>query len=104
RRHTISKRDWSSDVCSSDLSKYLRVANGLNERRLREQWEEIDRVQEKYPDIKIFKGVEMDILPDGTLDFDDDFLQELDLVIAAIHSSFDQTEEEIMHRDRKSVV
>lgn len=85
-------------ISITDHSKYLRVANGLNETRLRQQWEEIDRVQEQYPDIKIFKGIEMDILPDGTLDFEDDFLRELDLVIGAIHSSFDQTEEEIMHR------
>ena len=40
----------------------------------------------------------MDILPDGELDFSNDFLQELDIVIAAIHSSFNQSEEEIMNR------
>src|SRR5699024_500881 len=43
-------------------------------------------------------GVEMDILPSGELDFETDFLQEMDLVIAAIHSSFTQSEEEIMMR------
>lgn len=82
----------------TDHSKFLRVANGLNEDRLRKQREEIERLRELYPEIKIFAGVEMDILPNGELDFDDHFLQELDFVIGAIHSSFNQSEEEIMKR------
>lgn len=85
-------------IAITDHSKFLRVANGLDEKRLREQREEIDRLNEKYDDIHIFAGVEMDILPDGTLDFSDDMLKELDIVIAAIHSSFHQSEEEIMKR------
>src|SRR5699024_4130802 len=85
-------------IASTDTSKYLRLANGLDEKRLLEQREEIDRLNDKYPDIHIFAGVEMDILPNGELDFSDSFLKEMDWVIAAIHSSFNQTEEEIMHR------
>ena len=85
-------------IAITDHSKFLRVANGLNETRLRKQREEIALLNEKYDDIHIFAGVEMDILPNGSLDFSDDFLREMDLVIAAIHSSFEQTEEEIMHR------
>jgi len=82
----------------TDHSKYLRVAHGLNETRLRKQRQEIDRLNDKYDDIEIFAGVEMDILPDGTLDFSDDFLKEMDFVIGAIHSNFNQTEEQIMKR------
>jgi DNA polymerase (family 10) len=82
----------------TDHSKYLRVANGLNETRLREQREEINRLNDQYHNFHIFAGVEMDILPDGGLDFSDQFLSEMDFVIAAIHSSFNQTEDEIMHR------
>lgn len=82
----------------TDHSKSLRVANGLNEDRLRKQREEIAYLNEKYQDIHIFAGVEMDILPDGRLDFTDEFLKEMDFVIGAIHSSFNQSEEEIMHR------
>lgn len=82
----------------TDHSRFLRIANGLNESRLRKQREEIQSIQEKYPEIKIFAGIEMDILPDGTLDFSNDFLKELDFVIAAIHSAFNQSEKEIMHR------
>ncbi|MFD2761773.1 DNA polymerase/3'-5' exonuclease PolX [Lentibacillus juripiscarius] len=85
-------------ITITDHSKFLRVANGLTEARLRRQREEIDRLNEKYDDIHIFAGVEMDILPDGTLDFDDSFLQELDFVIGAIHSSFNQSQEKIMAR------
>ncbi|GEN85564.1 DNA polymerase/3'-5' exonuclease PolX [Oceanobacillus sp. FSL W8-0428] len=87
-----------SYMAITDHSKYLRVANGLNEERLRKQREEINALNEKYPDFQIFSGVEMDILPDGSLDFDDDFLKEMDFVIGAIHSSFQQSEEDIMHR------
>lgn len=85
-------------IAITDHSKFLRVANGLNEKRLREQRKEIDRLNEKYNDILILAGVEMDILPSGELDFETNFLQEMDLVIAAIHSSFTQSEEEIMKR------
>ncbi|WP_208592301.1 DNA polymerase/3'-5' exonuclease PolX [Gracilibacillus suaedae] len=85
-------------IAITDHSKYLRVANGLNEERLRLQRKEIDQVQAKHPDIHIFAGIEMDILPDGRLDFDDDFLQKLDFVIASIHSSFQQSQEKIHER------
>ncbi|HLQ83547.1 MAG TPA: DNA polymerase/3'-5' exonuclease PolX [Pseudogracilibacillus sp.] len=82
----------------TDHSKFLRVANGLTEKRLREQAKEIERLNKKYSDILILSGVEMDILPNGELDFDSEFLKEMDIVIAAIHSSFSQSEAEIMHR------
>lgn len=85
-------------IAITDHSKFLRVANGLDEERLLRQQEEIHLLNEKYPDIHIFSGVEMDILPDATLDFHDEFLKELDFVIASIHSSFNQSEEKIMER------
>ncbi|WP_404453778.1 DNA polymerase/3'-5' exonuclease PolX [Oceanobacillus kapialis] len=85
-------------IAITDHSKYLRVANGLDEDRLRKQREEIEKLNKKYEDIHIFAGVEMDIRPDGTLDFSDAFLQEMDFVIAAIHSNFNQSQEKIMER------
>ncbi|HLR67148.1 MAG TPA: DNA polymerase/3'-5' exonuclease PolX [Virgibacillus sp.] len=85
-------------IAITDHSKFLRVANGLNETRLRRQREEIAMLNEKYPDIYIFSGVEMDILPDGNLDFSNDFLRDMDFVIGAIHSSFNQSKEKIMTR------
>lgn len=82
----------------TDHSKSLRVANGLSENRLMAQLEEIREINREYDEIDVYSGTEMDILKDGELDYSDDILKELDYVIAAIHSSFQQTEEEIMHR------
>ncbi|WP_010651093.1 DNA polymerase/3'-5' exonuclease PolX [Oceanobacillus massiliensis] len=87
-----------SYMAITDHSKYLRVANGLDEARLRKQHEEIAALNETFDDFHIFAGVEMDILPDGTLDFSNEFLREMDYVIGAIHSSFSQSEEKIMKR------
>ncbi|MEC0283891.1 DNA polymerase/3'-5' exonuclease PolX [Terribacillus saccharophilus] len=87
-----------SYIAITDHSKYLKVANGLDEKRLRKQREEIERINALYPDFHIFAGVEMDILPDARLDFDDDFLQEMDYVIGAIHSSFSQSADQIKER------
>ncbi|MBM7706729.1 DNA polymerase (family 10) [Chryseomicrobium aureum] len=82
----------------TDHSRYLRVANGLTPERLREQNKKIKELQKSYPGIHILSGTEMDILPDGTLDFEDELLAELDYVIASIHSSFSQPQEKIMER------
>lgn len=82
----------------TDHSKYLRVANGLDAERLLRQREMIHELNEKYQDITILSGIEMDILPDGTLDFDDEVLALMDIVIASIHSAFSQNEEMIMKR------
>ncbi|MGM0940298.1 MAG: DNA polymerase/3'-5' exonuclease PolX [Bacillota bacterium] len=98
-----ARKKGYSFIAITDHSKYLKVANGLDEHRLREQREEIAKLNEKYDDIHIFSGVEMDILPDGHLDFTNDFLHEMDYVIGAIHSSFNQTEEKIMYRLEKAL-
>lgn len=82
----------------TDHSQYLRVANGLTPERLVKQIDEIKELNKKYDDIEILSGIEMDILPDGTLDYDDDLLKSVDLVIASIHSSFSQPREKIMER------
>ncbi len=87
-----------SYMAITDHSQYLKVANGLTPERLREQIQLIKEYNRKYDDIEILAGIEMDILPDGTLDFDDELLKELDLVIASIHSSFSQDREQIMKR------
>lgn len=88
----------------TDHSQYLKVANGLTAERLRKQREEINRLNEKYDDFTILAGVEMDILPDGTLDYDDELLNEMDFVIASIHSSFSQPRETIMERLKTALV
>lgn len=90
-------------IAITDHSQYLKVANGLTKDRLLRQREEIDKLNEKYKDFRIFSGVEMDILPDGTLDYEDEVLENLDLVIASIHSSFSQSKEQIMTRLKTAI-
>lgn len=85
-------------MCITDHSQSLRVANGLSVERLLKQRDEIHALNAEYDEIDIYSGIEMDILPDGSLDYDDDVLAQLDYVIAAIHQSFNQSEAEIMHR------
>ncbi|MDW8546474.1 DNA polymerase/3'-5' exonuclease PolX [Staphylococcus pseudoxylosus] len=82
----------------TDHSQSLKVANGLSVERLLRQNEEIKALNEKYDEIDIYSGIEMDILPDGRLDYDDEVLAQLDYVIAAIHQSFNQSQDEIMQR------
>ncbi|MCM3568344.1 DNA polymerase/3'-5' exonuclease PolX [Neobacillus mesonae] len=82
----------------TDHSQYLKVANGLSTERLLKQNKEIKNLNEKYDDILILSGIEMDILPDGTLDYEDEILAEMDFVIASIHSAFSQSKDKIMER------
>lgn len=82
----------------TDHSQYLKVANGLTPERLDKQKLEILAFNEAHPDFRLYRGTEMDILPDGSLDFEDDVMRELDFVIASIHSSFSQPQEKIMER------
>lgn len=82
----------------TDHSASLRVANGLQVDRLLRQNEEIKALNKEYKEIDVYSGTEMDILPDGSLDYDDEILAQLDYVIAAIHQSFNQSEEQIMER------
>ena len=87
-----------SHMVITDHSRYLRVANGLTPERLREQIREVREADAELDGITILCGTEMDILPDATLDFDDELMSELDFVIASIHSNFSQPQEKIMER------
>jgi DNA polymerase (family 10) len=72
----------------SDHSKTSKIAGGLDEESLKKRNEEIDRINAKIKGIRILKGMEVDILGDGSLDYSDKILEELDFVIAAIHQGF----------------
>lgn len=87
----------------TDHSQYLKVANGLTPERLAKQKEEILAFGSANPDFRLFRGTEMDILPDGSLDFDDEVMKDLDFVIASIHSSFTQSQDKIMKRLHNAV-
>lgn len=82
----------------TDHSQYLKVANGLSPERLKRQREEIEAFNQSHPGFTLFAGTEMDILPDGSLDYVDEVLRELDFVIASIHTGFSQPQEKIMDR------
>ena len=71
-----------------DHSQSLRVANGLSPERLKEKLEAVRRADDKYGEIRLLCGSEVDILKDGTLDYGDDLLAELDFVVASVHTSF----------------
>ena len=87
----------------TDHTQYLKVANGLTPERVRAQWDEITQFNETHPNFHLYRGTEMDILPDATLDFDDELLRELDFVIASIHSSFSQSRDKIMARLKTAI-
>lgn len=69
-------------------SKRLTVANGLDEERLRRLMEAIDELNEQLEGVRLLKGIECDILEDGSLDLDAEVLAELELVVGSIHSKF----------------
>ncbi|MBV8845072.1 MAG: DNA polymerase/3'-5' exonuclease PolX, partial [Bryobacterales bacterium] len=73
----------------TDHSQRLAMARGLNAVRLREQWAEINQVAAHLSGITILRGIEVDILEDGTLDLPDEVLAELDWVVASVHSKLD---------------
>lgn len=87
----------------TDHSKSLAMTGGLDAERLREQWQEIDRVQARHPEIRLLKSQEVDILADGTLDTDDETLAGLDLVLVSVHSRFDLPEQAQTERILKAV-
>ena len=76
----------------TDHSKRLTMAHGLDSRRLLEQMDAIDRLNERLASegvaFRVLKGIEVDILPDGGLDLPDPVLGQLDLVVAGVHSQF----------------
>ena len=82
----------------TDHSKSAFYAGGLTEEKVKKQHEEIDRLNEKYAPFKIFKGIESDILNDGSLDYNDEILASFDFVIASIHSNQKMTEAKAMER------
>ena len=81
-----------------DHSQSLKVANGLSPARLEEKLEAVRAADERYPEIRLLCGSEVDILKDGTLDYEDALLAELDFVVASIHTSFNVGEEAMTER------
>ncbi|MCM3759705.1 DNA polymerase/3'-5' exonuclease PolX [Alkalihalobacillus oceani] len=91
-------------IAITDHSRYLKVANGLSIEQVKEQHAYIRQLNQRYDDFTILTGIEMDILPDGTLDYPDELLAEIDFVIASIHSSFQQDQETMMQRLKNALL
>ncbi|MXX40282.1 MAG: DNA polymerase/3'-5' exonuclease PolX [Gemmatimonadetes bacterium] len=72
----------------ADHSQAAAYAGGLRVEDVQRQWEEIDRLNEELAPFRIFKGIESDILSDGSLDYDDNLLAQFDFVVASVHSQF----------------
>ncbi|AZR74833.1 histidinol-phosphatase [Anoxybacter fermentans] len=87
----------------SDHSKTAFYAHGLKVSDVKAQWEEIDALNAELEDFYIFKGIEAEILPDGSLDYSEEILKGFDFVIASIHSNFNGTEEEMTNRLLKAI-
>ena len=82
----------------TDHSQSLRVAHGLSPKRIGEQIEAVRKLNKKLKGITVLTGSEVDILADGSLDYPDDILKELDFVVASVHSGFRQSKAEITRR------
>lgn len=82
----------------TDHSKSLAMIGGLDEARLIEQIQEIEQLQDSIPELVVFKGIEVDILADGSLDLDQSVLSQLDFVIASVHSRFNMTRQKMTQR------
>ena len=82
----------------ADHSQAAAYAGGLRVEEVQRQWEEIDRLNEELAPFRIFKGIESDILSDGSLDYDDDLLAQFDFVVASVHSQFNLSREAMTAR------
>jgi DNA polymerase (family X) len=87
----------------ADHSQSAYYAGGLKLERIAEQHREIDALNKKLSPFRIFKGIESDILPDGSLDYDKDVLATFDYVVASVHSNLKMSEEKAMERLIKAI-
>lgn len=90
-------------ICITDHSKSSAIANGLSPKQLVKQIQEIHKINEKVKNVKIFAGSEVDILADGSLDFDNKLLAELDFVIASVHSGLASPRHKVTMRTLKAM-
>ena len=98
-----SKKMGFSYIGLSDHSQSARYAGGLTLEKLMKQWKEIDLLNQEMEGLHIFKGIESDILPDGSLDYEEAILGKLDFVIASVHSHFQMSREEMTQRVIKAI-
>ena len=93
-----AKRFGLEYIVISDHSRSLAMTGGLDEKGLSKQGAEIDALNQSLDGFRILKGVELNIMKDGTVDVDDRTLEKLDVVGAGVHSHFNQSKEEMTQR------
>jgi len=98
-----AKKMGFSYIGLSDHSQSARYAGGLTLEKLQKQWEEVDRWNEEREGFHIFKGIESDILPNGSLDYEEAILKQFDFIIASVHSHFNMPLEEMTQRVIKAL-
>ncbi|MBU1083666.1 MAG: DNA polymerase/3'-5' exonuclease PolX [Candidatus Omnitrophica bacterium] len=89
-----AKKKGYKYIAVTDHSKLIKIAGGMDEKRLLKRAEEIRKIAGREKGIKVLAGIEVDILEDGRLDLEDHALKELDIVVAAVHSKFSLKREE----------
>lgn len=99
-----AKRLGYSYFAICDHSQTAVYANGMSPERVLAQHKEIDELNEKDLGIKILKGIESDILNDGSLDYDEEILSKFDLVVASVHSNFTMSKKEMTDRVIRAVM
>jgi DNA polymerase (family 10) len=91
-------------IAITDHSKNLAMTNGLDEKRALEQIAQIREVDKAMVGrIRVFAGIEVDILADGALDLDDEVLAQMEVVIASVHTRFEQSREEMTARVLRAI-
>lgn len=93
-----ARRRGYAYIAVTDHSQSLKIAGGLSPKELAAQREAIADLNKRWDDFAVLTGVEMDILPDGRLDYPDDVLKELDVVIGSIHQRFRQDADTLTKR------
>ena len=90
-------------IAITDHVGSLKIAGGMDEDEIRKQMREVEKVNEKYDDIHVFYGVEVNIMKDGSLDMGKSVLKDVDVVVAGIHSGLRMSEEEMTARMIKAM-
>ena len=98
-----AKQKGMSYIGISDHSRSAFYAGGLSAEKVLKQLEEIDRLNNKYKDFFIFKGIESDIRSEGSLDYPEDILKRFDFIIISVHSRFKMTKAEMTTRILKAM-
>lgn len=87
----------------TDHSKSLRIARGLSVNDLLKQIKKIDEINKKEKNFYLLKGIEVDILEDGSLDYPDEVLEKLDIVIGSVHTNFKMSKNDMTQRIIKAL-